>query len=259
MSQSIIPQSDVRSLTVADVAVRQDDAGRYCLNDLHRAAGGKKRHGPSYWLANSQTVEIIKELETTGNPVVTIEGAKGGTYVCKELVYAYAMWISARFHLAVIRAYDAMVATPARLPTHLETAKMLVASLEREAALTEALAAAAPKVEFHDEVTHGQGEWTLDEVCAAVFNRAIRRPELLDWMVAQQWMVKDGKRPTAWATDRGYMRTRIDYIGRIGTSVQVAVVTGKGLTLLRHLYRRGDLFTADIPMHALLPKPDGKQ
>ncbi len=97
------------ALSISNIQVRQDSEGRYCLNDLHKAAGGEKRHIPSYWLSIQQTKEIITELETTGIPVVSIEGRKGGTFVVKELVYAYATWISAKFFLQVIRAYDALV------------------------------------------------------------------------------------------------------------------------------------------------------
>lgn len=33
-------------ITIAGVAIRQDDLGRYGLNDLHRAAGEEARHKP---------------------------------------------------------------------------------------------------------------------------------------------------------------------------------------------------------------------
>lgn len=105
------------SLVVANTAIRQDEGGRYCLNDLHKAAGGENRHRPSLWLENQQTQELIEEIAKAGipaleqnQPVSVIRGGSSpGTYVCKELVYAYAMWISPKFHLAVIRAFDALV------------------------------------------------------------------------------------------------------------------------------------------------------
>lgn len=96
------------ALTIFDVDVRRDADGRFCLNDLHRASGGEKKHGASYWLANQQTKDLIALLETTGIPVVSVEGRKGGTFVAKQLVYAYAMWVSPDFNLQVIDAYDAL-------------------------------------------------------------------------------------------------------------------------------------------------------
>jgi KilA-N domain len=97
-------------INIADTVITTDQDGRFCLNDLHKASGGEDRHVPGYWLENRQAAELIAELETTGIPVVKKPGRNGGTYACKELVYAYAMWISPKFHLQVIRTFDAVAA-----------------------------------------------------------------------------------------------------------------------------------------------------
>lgn len=115
------------TLEVANTAIRQDAEGRYCLNDLHKAAGGEAKHQPAFFMRRQETNELIEEIVRSadlqsldkglgGNshplkPVVSVlgKGKEQGTYVCKELVYAYAMWISPKFHLMVIRAFDALV------------------------------------------------------------------------------------------------------------------------------------------------------
>lgn len=100
-------------ITISDTSIHQDSHGRYSLNDLHKASGGEQRHQPRYWLALQQTTELIDEIVNSGitlfPPTETKRGCRGGTYVCKELVYSYAMWISAAFALKVIRAYDSIV------------------------------------------------------------------------------------------------------------------------------------------------------
>jgi hypothetical protein len=99
----------VLGLTIVGTDIRQDNLGRFCLNDLHKAAGGINAHRPSLWVENKQSQELIEEILKAGIPALTsIKGGRQpGTYVCKELVYAYAMWVSPKFHLAVIRAFDA--------------------------------------------------------------------------------------------------------------------------------------------------------
>lgn len=96
------------ALTISDISIRQDDQGRYCLNDLHKAAGNENKHRPSLWLKNQQTIELIAEIEKAGIPAIQSK-QQLGTFCVKELVYAYGMWISALFSLKVIRAYDALV------------------------------------------------------------------------------------------------------------------------------------------------------
>ncbi|KOR27851.1 KilA, N- domain-containing protein, partial [Achromatium sp. WMS1] len=38
-------------IIIEEIAIRQDAQGRFCLNDLHKASGGAKRHQPSNWLS----------------------------------------------------------------------------------------------------------------------------------------------------------------------------------------------------------------
>lgn len=108
-------------LTIGEFSIRQDEDGRYCLNDLHKASGDQRKDRPGYFIENEKTQELINVIEAeyydVGNPtsskkainIIRGKGREQGTYAVKELIYAYAMWISAKFHLTVIRAYDAMV------------------------------------------------------------------------------------------------------------------------------------------------------
>ncbi len=94
MAHLIISSKDIRTLD-----------GLYSLNDLHKATGAENKHRPNYFLNNQQTKELLAEIEIAEIPAIKAKQGVG-TYVCKELVYAYAMWISPKFNLEVIRAFD---------------------------------------------------------------------------------------------------------------------------------------------------------
>ena len=123
------------AIAIADVVVRQDSKGRYNLNDFHRAAGEENRHRPSLWAENQQAkdlaAEIAQETGKAGIPALVLQrgGKAPGTYACRELVIAYAAWISAAFHLRVIRVFLA-ASTPdaARMELAARAAGALVAA-----------------------------------------------------------------------------------------------------------------------------------
>ncbi|WP_258579426.1 KilA-N domain-containing protein [Acinetobacter baumannii] len=113
-----------KPLVIGDFTIRQDEEGRFMLGDLHKASGAEKKHQPSNFLRTEQIKELISEIDHSANlqssdndhssnmrsAVKVINGGDNrGTYVVKEIVYAYAMWISPKFHLMVIRAYDSLV------------------------------------------------------------------------------------------------------------------------------------------------------
>lgn len=105
-----------KTIEIDGAVINLDQFGRYCINDLHKAAvksgANARTKEPSKFLANTQIVELIREIIDTQNmgidPVESIRGGLGqGTYVVKQLVYAYAMWISPSFNLKVINTFDA--------------------------------------------------------------------------------------------------------------------------------------------------------
>ena len=95
------------------ITIKTDSEGRFCLNDPHKAARGNARDKPVHFFKLESTealaIELLKGKDSyLYTPIKTTAGRTGGTFVVKELVYAYAMWISPQFHLKVIRAYDTL-------------------------------------------------------------------------------------------------------------------------------------------------------
>lgn len=97
------------ALVIAGTSVRQLN-GLYSLNDLHKASGCEDKHQPAFFARREETQALVAEISSADSQIKALETVRGrgkaqGTYACKELVIAYAAWISAAFHLKVIRVF----------------------------------------------------------------------------------------------------------------------------------------------------------
>jgi len=112
------------TVTIGSVQIRQHN-GLYSLNDLHKASGGDAKHKPHRFIRLDTTQALITELSKSpdmGFYIETTRGRYASTYACRELVIAYASWISAEFHLQVIRVFldsvaNRVQALPPPVPT----------------------------------------------------------------------------------------------------------------------------------------------
>lgn len=119
--------------SIRSLEVKMNEDGMYCLNDLHKASGGEEKNKPSNWIATSQVKELESEILNAGNQAIKKSaGRYGGTYVCKELVYAYAMWISAKFNLEVIRVFDQQTKTKTELDCLVDDVRGVALRLDKQ-------------------------------------------------------------------------------------------------------------------------------
>jgi hypothetical protein len=101
------------TITLFDTTIRQDADGRFCLNDLHKAAmangQAQKDHNPARFLRNDGVKEFVSLLELESqNPPIKIVKGRGitGTYATELVALRYAGWISARVEVEVYKTFQ---------------------------------------------------------------------------------------------------------------------------------------------------------
>lgn len=116
----------MNNLTILNTDIRADEHGRFCLNDLHRAAmAAAGRTGdpsqdaqrPGKFLRNASVQAFIAALDAEqddaqicASSVVTVrgKGKQQGTYASELIVMRYAGWISPEFEIKAYRALKSL-------------------------------------------------------------------------------------------------------------------------------------------------------
>lgn len=189
-------------INIDGAAIHHDQYGRYCLNDLHQASGGERKNQPQYFLDNVKTQELVQELITTGIPVLPVEVINGGnnrgTYVVKQIVYAYAMWISAKFHLKVINSFDALINHRQQLPQSFAEALQLAADQAKKIELDK------PKVDYYEKIVVRDTLLNATQVAQKIGLSAITMNKLLDSFKVYSHGVKRARVFQQWFIDKGF-------------------------------------------------------
>ncbi len=191
-----------QALVVMNTTIRQDHEGRYCVNDLHRAAGNDKKHQPSNWTNLIGTHALIQSYERDRRSqnlpdVEAIVSRQGlGTFVVKELAYDYARWVSSDFYLRLIQSYDRLqteknqaAAGFQALPNFndpVQAARAWADEVEKVGALARLAAAqqqhieeVSPAVEFHAAVAKSEDSLSIGEFAKIMRTGETRLFELL--------------------------------------------------------------------------------
>lgn len=211
-----------KTIEIDGAVIRQDQYGRYCLNDLHKASGGQDKHAPYRFIRNEQTQDLITEINRSPNMVNACEMTKGGleqgTYVVKELVYSYAMWISPIFNLKVIRTFDA-AANQQQLPDLNNPAQLrdlLLGYAEQNIQLAAENKTLSSAIE---NITATEKGVKFQQACKIL---GIKRETLATWLRVNGWdrYLNEVRTSTHKSENRGYCETKYTQTDSIKASGQ---------------------------------------
>ena len=123
------------TLVINNVDIGTDELGRFSLNDLHKAAGSAVSALPNKFLRQESVKKVEQILNAQNRAFKAIEIKRGrytgGTWVCKELVYKYAMWVDAEFEVKVIQTFDS-INSAARAPDSMHRLNTIVAKAQKD-------------------------------------------------------------------------------------------------------------------------------
>lgn len=214
-----------KTIEIDGAVINLDQFGRYCINDLHKAAvksgANARTKEPSKFLANTQIVELIQEIIDTQNmgiaPVESIRGGLGqGTYVVKQLVYAYAMWISPSFNLKVINTFDA-AANQQQLPdlnNPNQLRELLLGYAEQNIQLTNENQTLTKAIE---NITATENGVKFQQACK-ILN--VKQADLAKWLRDKGWdrYINKSRASTHYSQERGYCETKFEEVDGVKPS-----------------------------------------
>jgi len=238
------------ALAIDGMTIRTDEQGRFCLNDLHKASGAEGKNRPSIWLANQQTKDLIGEIEKAGIPAFDSK-QQVGTFVVKELVYSYAMWISPAFNLKVIRTFDAVVTgrmqpidPMAALSDPSALRGLLLGYSEKVIVLEAENQSMRVDVQALNQLTKADGSLCITDAAKALGKG---QKELHKWLSAHDWIYKrNGSTHWLGYSDKeksGYIEHKVTEVSRPDGTAKITEqvrITPKGLAKLAKTFAAGD-------------------
>lgn len=200
-SANVLVCSSTSQINIDGAAIHHDLHGRFCLNDLHQASGGEQKDQPRYFLENKQTQDLVQALVDSGIPLSPVEVVRGGlnqgTYAVKQIVYAYAMWISPSFNLKVINTFDTLITQKPQLPQSFAEALQLAADQARK------IEQDKPKVEYYEKIVVRDTLLNATQVAQKLSISAVSLNKHLEELDVYNRSVKRCRAFKQWFVDQG--------------------------------------------------------